>query len=56
MPEADLKDWLANPDFTPYPGDGAGPADSWAKLKAPVFIDVIAFNYENSPVWSHRAS
>ncbi|MGW5640746.1 hypothetical protein [Streptomyces sp. NPDC003832] len=51
VPEADLADWLRNPEFTPYPAlaqslllrlNSRG-------LKRPVFLDVIAFNYENSP-------
>ncbi|MEU1211388.1 hypothetical protein ACFYSH_19535 [Streptomyces sp. NPDC005791] len=49
--EADLTEWLRNPEFTPYPA-----LAQWlllrlenARLKRPVFLDVIAFNYENSP-------
>ncbi len=51
VPEADITDWLNNPEFTPYPAladsllnlfDGKG-------LRRPVYLDVIAFNYENSP-------
>ena len=49
--EADLTDWLNNPEFTPYPAlseallillDGK-------RLRRPVFLDVIVFNYEHSP-------
>ena len=49
--EADITDWLNNPEFTPYPAL----ADSLLKLldgrhfRRPVYLDVIAFNYENSP-------
>jgi len=49
--EADITDWLNNPEFTPYPAlaeallrllDGKS-------LRRPVFMDVIVFNYEHSP-------
>ncbi|MGW3588535.1 hypothetical protein [Streptomyces fungicidicus] len=49
--EADLTDWLRNPEFTPYPALAQSlllRLDS-TRLKRPVFLDVIAFNYENSP-------
>jgi hypothetical protein len=49
VPEADLKHWLANPEFTPYPALAQALLTLGVNLKAPVFIDVIAFNYENSP-------
>ncbi len=51
VPEAVLIDFLNNPEFTPYPAmaktllrllDGH-------RLRRPVFIDVIVFNYENTP-------
>ncbi|MFI9255447.1 hypothetical protein [Streptomyces sp. NPDC053069] len=51
VPEADLTDWLRNPEFTPYPALAQSlllRLDS-TRLKRPVFLDVIAFNYENSP-------
>ena len=50
VPEADLTDWLNNPESTPYPAL----ADALLKrldgncLRRPVFLDVIAFNYEHS--------
>lgn len=49
--EAELRSWLANPEFTPYPAlatvllallDGR-------RLRQPAFVDVIAFDYENTP-------
>ena len=49
VPESDLKDWLANPEFTPYPAFAQALLNLGVNLKAPVFIDVIAFNYENTP-------
>ncbi|MGW3209124.1 hypothetical protein [Streptomyces sp. NPDC001135] len=51
VPEADLTAWLRNPEFTPYPALAQSlllRLDS-TRLKRPVFLDVIAFNYENSP-------
>jgi hypothetical protein len=45
----DLLDWLSNPDFTPYPSLAAALLDLKVALRRPVFIDVIALNYEQSP-------
>ena len=41
-----LPEWLANPDFTPYPAIAQALLGLGRKLKAPVSIDVITFNYE----------
>jgi hypothetical protein len=51
VPEADLTDWLNNPEFTPYPAlaDSLLNLLDGRRLRRPVYIDVIAFNYENSP-------
>jgi hypothetical protein len=48
--EADLADWLRNPEFTPYPALAQSLLLRLAstRLKRPVFLDVIAFNYEHS--------
>jgi len=49
--EAELRQWLNDPIFTPYPAI----AEALLKLLGskhlvkPVFLDVIVFNYENSP-------
>ncbi len=49
--ESDITDWLNNPEFTPYPAL----AEALLRLLGthflarPVFMDVIAFNYEHSP-------
>ena len=50
VPAADLADWLGNPQFTPYPAmAGALLARlTGQRLKDPVFIDVITFNYEHA--------
>ncbi|WP_344012220.1 hypothetical protein [Streptomyces thermospinosisporus] len=51
VPETDLTDWLRNPEFTPYPALAEAlllRLDN-TPLRRPVFLDVIAFNYEHSP-------
>lgn len=56
VPENDIKNWLANP-FTPYPAMAQAILSLGRKLKAPVFIDVISFNYDATPgVESPRAA
>jgi hypothetical protein len=49
VPEADLRDWLANPLFTPYPAISQALLLLGWRLKAPVFLDVIVSNYEHTP-------
>jgi hypothetical protein len=46
VPEAELRDWLANPEFTPYPAIAQALLRSGWRLKSPVYLDVIVFNYE----------
>ncbi|MFF6994412.1 hypothetical protein ACFY93_05555 [Streptomyces sp. NPDC008313] len=51
IPKSALVDFLGNAEFTPYPAMSAAllrTLDS-RKLKRPVFLDVIVFNYEHSP-------
>ena len=50
VPESDLKDWLGNPDFTPYPAISQSLLTLLAghRIKRPVFIDVIVFDYEHT--------
>lgn len=48
VPASDLKQWLANPDFTPYPAMAQALLGLQRKLKAPLFIDVLSFNYDNT--------
>ncbi|WRZ87940.1 hypothetical protein OHB54_01965 [Streptomyces sp. NBC_01007] len=56
VPEADLLDWLGNPDFTPYPAIAQVLLGWGRRLKAPVFLDVIVWKYEHTPgVTSPRA-
>lgn len=51
VPEAELKEWLGNPAFTPYPATTGALVKllNGKRLRRPVFIDVIVFNYENAP-------
>ncbi|MGE0220563.1 hypothetical protein [Mycolicibacterium sp.] len=46
VPENDLRDWLANPLFTPYPAIAQALLLSRRRMKAPIFLDVISFKYE----------
>lgn len=50
VPESDLKDWLGNPDFTPYPAISQSLLTLLAghRIKRSVFIDVIVFDYEHT--------
>jgi hypothetical protein len=47
--ESELREWLANPEFTPYPAMAQALLLMQRGLKAPVFLDVIVFNYEHTP-------
>jgi hypothetical protein len=51
VPEKDLREWLNNPEFTPYPAmtEAILQLLKGKTLKQPVFLDVIVFNYENTP-------
>lgn len=49
VPRNELADWLSNPDFTPYPALAQALLALGRKLKSPLFIDVIAFNYQSNP-------
>jgi hypothetical protein len=58
VPEADITNWLTNREFTPYPAlaEALLTQLSGNRLRRPVFLDVIAFNYEHTPgVLSPRA-
>lgn len=48
VPEPDLRNWLANPAFTSYPAIAQALLDWGRRLKAPVFLDVIVWNYEHT--------
>ncbi len=57
--ESDLRSWMADPVNTPYPAITAALFVLFAgrRLRRPIFIDVIAFNYETAPgVTSPRSS
>lgn len=58
VPDADITEWLSNREFTPYPAlaEALLTRLSGNRLRRPVFLDVIAFNYEHtSEVLSPRA-
>jgi len=46
---AQLRDWLANPQFTPYPAVAQALLLQGWRLAAPVYLDVISFKYESTP-------
>jgi hypothetical protein len=50
VPEADLAKWLSNSD-TPYPAISAALLDllEGKRLRQPVYLDVIVWNYEHGP-------
>jgi hypothetical protein len=51
VPERDLREWLANSQFTPYPAIAAALLSILRPrgLRQPVYIDVIVWNYEHAP-------
>ncbi|MBT2303442.1 hypothetical protein J7E70_23615 [Variovorax paradoxus] len=50
MEEKDLREWLGNSEFTPYPALARAIFRLLSRpLRKAVFIDVIAFNYEETP-------
>jgi hypothetical protein len=51
-----VRDWLANPQFTPYPAISQALLLMRRKLKMPVFIDVIVSNYEHKVTSPRLAS
>ncbi|GIG88017.1 hypothetical protein [Plantactinospora endophytica] len=46
--ETELRDWLTNPQYTPYPAISQALLLSGWRLRAPVFLDVIVWNYERT--------
>lgn len=51
VPESDLRQWLQNAAFTPYPALAQSLLSliGGRKLRNPAFLDVIAFDYEHAP-------
>ncbi|WP_125776837.1 hypothetical protein [Antribacter gilvus] len=51
VPEVELRDWLANPEFTPYPAISRVLLATLVghRLKQDIDLDVVVFFYENSP-------
>jgi hypothetical protein len=59
VPRDELKQWLDNLQFTPYPAITSALLGllEGRKVRDPIFLDVIVFNYENTPgVVSPRAA
>ena len=51
VPEADMRQWLNN-NFTPYPALASALLkllEGDKRLRQPVYLDVIAWNYEHAP-------
>lgn len=48
VPESDLRQWLVNPD-TPYPAIAEAVLRMGHRLTAPVYLDVVVWNYEHTP-------
>jgi hypothetical protein len=49
FPSPELREWLANPAFTPYPAIVQALLLLGLRLKSPVYLDVIVWNYEHTP-------
>jgi hypothetical protein len=47
--ETALRSWLANPVYTSYPAISQELLLQGWRLKAPVYLDVIVWNYEHAP-------
>jgi hypothetical protein len=47
--EPALRSWIANPTYTPYPAISQMLLLRGWRLKAPVYLDVIVYNYEQAP-------
>ncbi len=47
--DAAVYTWLSNPQFTPYPAVSQAILLQGWRLKAPVYLDVIVWNYEQAP-------
>ena len=54
VPREELLEWLSNPEFTPYPATAQALLLLRRRLKAPVFLDVISFNYDTAAGASPR--
>ncbi|MEO3929985.1 hypothetical protein ABGB07_39980 [Micromonosporaceae bacterium B7E4] len=47
--EGALRSWLANSTFTPYPAIAQALLNMGRTLTAPVYLDVVVWNYEHTP-------
>jgi hypothetical protein len=48
VPESDLRQWLVN-SYTPYPAIAEAVLRMGHQLNAPVYLDVVVWNYEHTP-------
>ena len=57
VPEADLKRWLSDSEFTPYPAISAALLNllEGKRFRQPVYLDVIVWNYEDASGASPRS-
>jgi hypothetical protein len=51
VPESDLRQWLGDSEFTPYPAISAALLAllDGKRLRQPVYLDVVIWNYEHAP-------
>lgn len=51
VPQNDIEEWLKLADTTPYPAiaEALVKLIGMKRLRGPVFLDVIVFNYEQTP-------
>jgi hypothetical protein len=49
VPEANLRSWLIKPLYTPYPAISQEILLRGWRFIAPVFLDVIVWNYQQTP-------
>lgn len=48
VPESTMRDWLANPSYTPYPAIAQALLKMGRQFKSPIYLDVIVWNYEHT--------
>ncbi|MCX4967249.1 hypothetical protein OHA98_21260 [Streptomyces sp. NBC_00654] len=48
VPESTMRDWLANPSYTPYPAIAQALLNMGRKFKSPIYLDVIVWKYEHA--------
>ncbi|MFF7534128.1 hypothetical protein ACFZB2_34175 [Streptomyces bobili] len=48
VPESTMRDWLANPSYTPYPAIAQALLNMGRQFKSPIYLDVIVWKYEHA--------